>query len=125
MGTRNEPKPVTSGWRDFCVFSQGASKFQLRAYGENEPDNFTLKLKKTDSNGIPYSLSIKSLSEGGETEIIPNATENSASKYTWKGSTSQNCNSGNNMSLLVEVENPTGSAGIYSDVVTIVVEPPI
>lgn len=113
---------VSSGWKQFCVFSQGGSEFQLRAYGQNDLSRFIL-MQNESLPGIPYSLSIKS-SDGGEQAISPNAAE-SPSLYRWKGSTNPECTDGKYMHLRVNVDKTSATAGVYSDVVTIVVEPPV
>ncbi|KEI70068.1 hypothetical protein [Endozoicomonas elysicola] len=113
---------VSSGWKQFCVFSQGGSEFQLRAYGHNDPSRFIL-LQNENIPEIPYSLVMKS-SEGEEKPITPNANEGS-SPYRWKGSTNPDCADGKYMYLQVNVDKTSAAAGVYSDVVTIVVEPPV
>ncbi len=114
-----------SGWKSFCVFSQGGSTFQLRAYGQNSTDEFVLKQKmSSDRFAIPYTLTIRSTKDRKETDITPNPANGTVSSYKWKGAKSAECREGDNMELQVTTRNIDGPEGVYSDIVTIVVEPP-
>lgn len=109
---------ASSGWKAFCIFSQGGSPFQLKAYGQNDANNFVLK---QGSSELPYQLWMRETG-GNPTRITP-----MDSYQNWLGSVSQNCQNyfQNNMELEVRVQasdNQNASAGIYRDTVTIVVE---
>ncbi|WP_299734832.1 hypothetical protein [uncultured Endozoicomonas sp.] len=121
--TSNGNNNVSSAWINFCVFSQGGLPFQLRAYGSNATDRFVLKQSPT-SGEITYRLLIRASDGSNRKNIQPNPVDGSSSAYQWAGATTPDCSNGNNMSLRVRVNGNSEPSGVYSDVVTVVVEPP-
>ncbi|GAA4651374.1 hypothetical protein GCM10023116_36580 [Kistimonas scapharcae] len=110
-------KDIDSGYRPFCVFSQGGSVFRLRAWGEKGG----FSLKGPDTASIAYEVHIRATSAPRNRRVIVPYQDYDV----WNGALSRTCLDGDNMEVKAVVKQGEQSGkptGVYTDTVTIEVE---